>query len=40
MFPYAPFSDIQALRHEFQNLYFPTIVNDLHLYFVFRPYRQ
>ena len=35
MFPCAPFSDIQALGHEFPNLYFSTIVNDLHLYFVF-----
>ena len=35
MFPCAPFSDIQALGHEFPNLYFSGIVNDLHLYFVF-----
>ena len=35
MFPYVPFSDIQALGHEFPNLYFSAIVNDLHLYFVF-----
>ena len=35
MFPCAPFSDIQALGHEFPNLCFSAIVNDLHLYFVF-----
>ena len=35
MFPCAPFSDIQALGHEFPNLYFSAVVNDLHLYFVF-----
>ena len=35
MFPCAPFSNIQALGHEFPNLYFSAIVNDLHLYFVF-----
>ena len=35
MFPCAPFSDIQALGHEFPNLYFSAIVNDLHPYFVF-----
>ena len=35
MFPCAPFFDIQALGHEFPNLYFSAIVNDLHLYFVF-----
>ena len=35
MFPCAPFSDIQGLGHEFPNLYFSAIVNDLHLYFVF-----
>ena len=40
MFPRAPFSDIQALKHEFPNLYVLAIVNDLHLYFVFRPYCQ
>ena len=38
MFSCAPFFDIQALKHEFLNKYFPVIVNDLHLYFVFRPY--
>ena len=37
-FPCAPFSDIQALGHEFPNLYFSAIVNDLHLYFVFWSY--
>ena len=31
----TPFSDTQALKHEFPNLYFPAIVHDLHLYFVF-----
>ena len=36
MFPCDPFSDIQALKHEFPNLYLPAIVNGLHLYFVFR----
>ena len=35
MFPRAPFSDIQALKHESPNLYILAIVNDLHLYFVF-----
>ena len=35
MFPSAPFSDIQALGHEFPNLYFSAIVYDLYLYFVF-----
>ena len=40
MFPFASFSDIQALKHEFPNLYLPAIVNDLHLYFVFWPYYQ
>ena len=35
MFLCAPFSDIQALGHEFPNLYFSAIVSDLHLYFVF-----
>ena len=35
MFPCVPFSDIQALGHEFPNFYFSAIVNDLHLYFVF-----
>ena len=35
MFPCAPFFDIQTLGHEFPNLYFSAIVNDLHLYFVF-----
>ena len=33
MFPCVPFSDIEAMKHEFPNLYFPAIVNDLHLYF-------
>ena len=27
MFPCAPFSDIQALKQEFTNLYIPAIVN-------------
>ena len=40
MFPCATFSGIQALKHKFQNLYFPGIVSDLHLYFVFRTYCQ
>ena len=40
MFPCAPFSDIYALKHEIPNLYFPAIVNDLHLYFVFQPYYE
>ena len=40
MFPCAPFSDIQALKHEFPNLYILVIVNALHLFFVFRPYYQ
>ena len=35
MFPCVPFSDIQALGHEFPNLYFSAIVDDLHIYFVF-----
>ena len=35
MFACAPFSDIQALGHEFPNFYFSAIANDLHLYFVF-----
>ena len=37
MFPYAPFPNIQALKHEFPNLYLPAIVNGFHVYFVFRP---
>ena len=36
MFPCAPFSDIQDMKREFPNLYFPAIVNHLHLY-LFRP---
>ena len=40
IFPCAPFSDVQALGHEFPNLYFSAIVNDLHLYFVFWSYYQ
>ena len=35
MVPCAPFSDIQALKDEFLNLYFSAIANDLHLYFCF-----
>ena len=35
MFHCAPFSDIQALGHDFPNFCFSAIVNDLHLYFVF-----
>ena len=35
MFPCAPFSDIQALEHEFPNMHFPAITNDLPIYFVF-----
>ena len=38
MFLRAPFSDIQALKHDFPNLYIFAIVNYLHLYFVFRAY--
>ena len=33
MFPCAPFFDIQALKHEFPNLYFPAVVKALHIYF-------
>ena len=29
MFPCAPFSDIQAMKHEFPNMYFSAIINDL-----------
>ena len=38
----APFSGIHinALEHEFSNLYFPAIEDYLHIYFVFRPYCQ
>ena len=31
----VPFSDIQALKDEFSNLYFPVFVNDLDHYFLF-----